>query len=175
MRGIGEVLRGHVGLITGDVGAYETRLIAAGRGMDKIHDIPAIFFREFIGPVRHARTGNTVGQPAEKIPCGMQGGVRLREQIHRWLRESLGLNAIAHGLGSVAGHAVRGKQDCTIGNGNGIERDRRLAVGFRISRNGKGRQRRNQRTDRQYRRDGNAPLRSPTLGPTECDRSTCQD
>ena len=90
MRGIGEVLRGHVGLIGSNIGIDEARLIAAGQGMEKVHDVPAILFREFVGKLRHARTGNTVGQPVKKIAGGMFGCVRLRKQIYRWYREGLG-------------------------------------------------------------------------------------
>jgi hypothetical protein len=106
---IGEVLWNNVGLIWGDVRVYETCLIATGYGMEKVYDIPAILFGEFVSPCRHACLGNPVGQPVEKIACGMHGGVRLREEIHRFLCEGFGQYAVAFGLGSVAGHAVCGE------------------------------------------------------------------
>ena len=89
MCGIGEILRGHVRLIGGDIGIDQARLIATGGGMEKIHQVPTIVFRELVHKRRHAGTGDAVGQPVEKIPRSVLGRVRLCEEIDWWDREGL--------------------------------------------------------------------------------------
>ena len=142
--------------------------------MQKVDHIPAILFRELVGKYRHAGIGNAVGQPMKEVARSMLGGVRLGEHVHRRLGKGFGQHAIALALEAVTGHAVLGEQGRAVGDGNGIERDRRLAVGFRIRIDGKGRQPYRQGERRQQQRDADAPLLLPMFGAAQGDGASRQ-
>ena len=100
----------------------------------------------------------------------MLGGVRLGEHVHRRLGEALGHHAVALALGAVAGHAVLGKVGRAVGDGNGIERHRRLAVGFRVGVHRQGRQAHAQGHGGQQERNAQAALHVPLSATSERDR-----